>query len=198
MATHNYRKGFPETLVPSVLSKQDFNEVYSLLNVHPLDFDCGILCGSLCCQEYEPGVGMYLLPGEEQMFSGKETWLDWKYVKAKDHNFPLDWKGHVAFVTCNATCPRDKRPIQCRTFPLMPYLTLDGELLVKLDTLTGILICPMIKEPDKYPLKPEFYAAALSAWRILIKDPLIRSDVWQLSRQIDQDEISLWRNLLKR
>lgn len=198
MATHYGKDNFPETLVPSVLCREDFDEVYSLLDVHPLNFDCGILCGSLCCQEYEPGVGMYLLPGEQQMFTGKEAWLNWRFVKAKDHDFPPDWKGEVPFVTCNATCPRDKRPIQCRTFPLMPYLTPGGELLVKLDTLSGILLCPVVKEPDKYPLRPEFYAAALSAWRILIKDPLIRSDVWQLSREVDQDDTAVWRNLLKR
>ncbi|HHY11490.1 MAG TPA: hypothetical protein GX529_02555 [Firmicutes bacterium] len=198
MKTAGSRNHLPKGLVPSALSKQEFQKVYSLLDVHPLKFDCGILCASLCCQEYEPGVGMYLLPGEEQMFTCEEPWLKWKFVRAQDHNFPPDWKGKVAFVTCNATCPRDKRPIQCRTFPLMPYLTPEGDLQVRLDVLSGVLICPMIKEPDKYPARPEFYTAALSAWKVLTKDPLIRSDVWHLSRQLDEDESSIWRSLLLR
>lgn len=172
--------------------------MYSLLDVYPLKFDCGILCASLCCQEYEPGVGMYLLPGEEQMFTQQESWLKWKFPRAQDHNFPPNWKGRIAFVTCNATCPRDKRPIQCRIFPLMPYLDTDGKLDVRLDILSGILICPIIQEPDKFPVRPEFYKAARAAWNILIKDPLIRSDVWYQSRQLDEDQSSLWRNLLMR
>jgi len=184
-------------LVHSTLSKQDFEKVYSLLDVGPMPFDCGMLCASLCCQEYEPGVGMYLLPGEEQMFTMEETWLNWALVKASGHNFPPDWKGDVAFVSCNATCPRDKRPIQCRTFPLMPYLTPEGTLEVRLDTLSGILICPLINQADTYPVRPEFYRAVLAAWKILIKDPLIRSDVWHQSRLLDKDESSVWRSLLE-
>ena len=187
-----------KNLVPSTLSKQDFEIVYKLLDVTPLQFDCGLLCASLCCQEYEPGVGMFLLPGEEQMFTMEEPWLKWHFVNAQEHDFPPDWKGDVAFVTCNATCPRDKRPVQCRTFPLMPYLTPEGELQVRLDTLSGILICPLIKQPDTYPLRPEFYKSVLAAWQILIRDPLIRSDVWHQSSLLDKDESSAWRALLGR
>ncbi|HHT84750.1 MAG: hypothetical protein ACOX34_00700 [Bacillota bacterium] len=196
MKKYGNKKLTQVNLVPSTLSKQEFEKVYSLLDVSPLEFDCGMLCASLCCCEYEPGVGMYLLPGEEQMFTMEEPWLTWAFVKASEHSFPPDWKGDVAFVKCNATCPRDKRPVQCRAFPLMPYLTHEGELQVKLDTLSGILICPMIKQADTYPVRPEFYTAVRSAWNILIKDPLIRSDVWHQSRQLDEEESSVWRGLL--
>lgn len=198
MKEYDNRKLFRPNLVPSTLSKQDFEKVYALLDVTPLEFDCGTLCGKLCCREYEPGVGMYLLPGEEQMFSMEEPWLRWAFVKAGEHDFPPDWKDDVAFIMCNSDCPRDKRPVQCRTFPLMPYLTPEGEIQVKLDALSGILICPLVKQPHTYPLKPEFYTAVLSAWRILIRDPLIRSDVWRQSRLLDQEESSVWRGLLGR
>ena len=182
-------------LVPSTLSKEDFQRVYDLMDTHPMDSDCGILCGSLCCTEYEPGVGMYLLPGEDEMFDGKEPWLKCEFAKAQDHDFPPDWKGLVAFIMCNGTCPRDRRPVQCRTFPLMPYLDPEGNLQVKIDRLSGILICPLVQRPEQHPLRPEFHAAVLSAWQILIKDPLIRSDVWQQSRELDKDESSPWRRL---
>ena len=39
-------------LVPSTLSKEDFQRVYDLMDTS-MDSDCGILCGSLCCTEYE-------------------------------------------------------------------------------------------------------------------------------------------------
>lgn len=182
-------------LVRSVLSKEDFEEVYRLLDVPPLESDCGELCGRKCCQEYEPGVGMYLLPGEESMFTGREPWLRWSYKLARHHDFPGSWKGLVAFVMCRGTCPREKRPIQCRTFPLMPYLSPEGELAVRLDTLAGSLICPLVTGPDRHPLRSEFVENVLKAWRILTRDPLIRDDVFQQSRKLDEDENSPWRGL---
>ncbi len=185
-------------LVRSTLTKEDFEEAYSLMDIPALDCNCGDLCGRLCCQEYEPGVGMYLLPGEECMFTGNEDWLRWSYKDAQQHNFPPEWQGMVQFVMCKATCPRDKRPIQCRTFPLMPYLDDSGRLSVRLDTLTGSLICPLVRCPESYNLRPEFSERVLAAWRILAKDPLVRLDIHLQSRHLDTDRSSPWRQLLER
>ncbi len=184
-------------LVKSTLRKEDFERVYWLLDVPATDSDCGDLCGRRCCQEYEPGVGMYLLPGEEVMFSGREPWLKWSYKSAKHHDFPKSWKGIVPFAMCNGTCPRERRPIQCRTFPLMPYLSPSGEFSVKLDRLTGSLVCPLVRNPAKHPLSIQFVERALEAWSILIRDPLVRDDVEQQSRKLDIDESAPWRGLLR-
>ena len=166
-------------MVRSTLTPEDFAKVYKLLDLPALDCDCGSLCERICCQEYEPGVGMYLLPGEDCMFDGNEP-----------------WDGMVHFVMCRGTCPRERRPLQCRTFPLMPYIDEDGNLDVRLDTLTGSLLCPLVRYPESHPLRPEFVDAVLSAWRILTKDPLIRADVLWQSRKLDQDSLSPWRKLL--
>lgn len=184
-------------LVRSTLSKEDFEEAYALLSLPATGSDCGDLCQRKCCQEYEPGVGMYLLPGEEAMFTGKEPWLKWSYRSAKHHAFPDSWKGLVPFAMCKATCPRDMRPIQCRTFPLMAYLGTDGALSVRLDSLTGSLVCPLVRQPYDHPLNPEFCERALKAWSILIRDPLVRADVEQQSRKLDEDEKAPWRGLIK-
>ncbi|WP_286726274.1 hypothetical protein [Pelotomaculum sp. PtaB.Bin117] len=49
----------------------DWDRIYRLLDdITPLAVDCGRLCGSACCSEWEQGAGIYLLPGEESMFSG--------------------------------------------------------------------------------------------------------------------------------
>lgn len=188
--------GVRRRLVKSSLGKQDFERVYSLLDCSATLSDCGRLCGKTCCREYEPGVGMYLLPGEETMFTGKEPWLRWSYRSAKRHGFPETWRGLVAFAMCRGMCPREKRPIQCRTFPLMPYLDRAGNLSVRPDTLTGSLICPLVRESASYPLNPDFEERAMRAWSILIKDPLIRADAEQQSRKLDEDEKSAWRHLL--
>ncbi len=184
-------------LVKSTLKKEDFERVYRLLDIPAIDSDCGDLCGQRCCQEYEPGVGMYLLPGEEVMFSGREPWLKWSYKSARHHDVPESWRGLVAFVVCNGTCPREKRPVQCRTFPLMPYLSREGELSVRLDRLTGSLICPLVRNPEQHPLSSQFVERVLDAWSILIRDPLVRDDVVLQSRRLDEDENSPWRGLLR-
>lgn len=184
--------------VPGILTKEDFERVYNLMDIGPCEFDCGILCGKKCCQEYQPGVGMYLLPGEECMFTGKEPWLTWAYVKASRYDFPQTWKGYVPLIKCDGTCPRENRPIQCRSFPLMPYLDSKGVLSVRLDELTGIFLCPLIRDKGKYVLRAEFCQRVLEGWSILIKDPLIRDDVYMHSRRLDEDLTSPWRRLLPR
>jgi hypothetical protein len=184
-------------LVKSTLTRDDFERAYSLLDVPPLDGDCGELCGRICCQEYEPNVGMYLLPGEECMFTGKEPWLTWRYQWAKRHDFPPEWKGLVQFAMCQGTCPRERRPIQCRTFPLMPYLDPQGNLEMRLDALSGSLICPVVRQPEAHPVKPEFVRNAREAWAVLVKDPLVRADVAYQSRKLDQDREAPWRRLLE-
>ena len=66
---------------------------------------------------------------------------------------------------------------------------------MRLDTLTGSLICPLVSNPERHPLKEEFLERALEAWSILIRDPLIRDDVVQQSRKLDEDESAPWRGL---
>jgi hypothetical protein len=190
------RSGMKGLLLRSALTREDFEKVYFLLSGPALHGDCGELCGRMCCQEYEPGVGMYLIPGEECMFTGKEPWLKWRYQWAKNHDFPPEWDGLVQFVVCKGICPRERRPVQCRTFPLMPYLDTSGNLDARLDALTGSLICPLVRSSNKHSLRPEFVENVLEAWKILLKDPLVRADVAQQSRKLDQDEGAPWRRLL--
>jgi hypothetical protein len=184
-------------LVKSTLTKEDFCRAYDLMDTHPVDFDCGSLCGKKCCQEYEPGVGMYLLPNEDCMFTKEEKWLKWRYRSAKHHGYPSEWQGLIQFVECKGTCPRKRRPIQCRTFPLMPYMDQNKQLHVTLDTLSGILLCPLIQEPEKYPLRDEFKQRVLEAWRILSKDPLISANIEHESRLLDEDSSLPWTDLLR-
>ncbi len=182
-------------LVSSTLSKADYRNVYELMDTPPLEFDCGRLCQSLCCQEYEPGVGMYLLPGEECMFTGKEPWLKWHYHEASEHGFPPEWDGQVAFVVCRGVCPRNMRPVQCRTFPLAPYVDPAGKLSVCLDYLSGYFLCPLVRNPRRYRLRKQFEARVLEAWRILTKDPLILAEVTACSRKLDEDRNAPWWRL---
>ena len=207
-------------MMKSTIRRAEYEEIYRRLDeVAPLPFDCGILCGSVCCgtgdevwkenptfkngsisgpgleqtitvygsseeQEAvasetgelcdEPEMGIYLLPGEEKVFSRKEDWLVWSVEQAEDHDFPESWKGKIYFVRCKTPpdCPREKRPIQCRTFPLSPHFTENGRLVLILNDLDLPYRCPLIE--DKMELDQDFLTVTHTCWQRLVGDPLIR------------------------
>ncbi|MBO6040615.1 MAG: hypothetical protein J6P58_05345 [Oscillospiraceae bacterium] len=134
----------------SKLRKSDFEEIYRLLDsVSPLDFDCGTLCGAACCTRGDdPEMGIYLLPGEEKMFERREEWFEWSTERAEDYDFPESWKGAVHFIRCKnpPVCPRERRPIQCRSYPLLPHISEDGELSLVYNDFETPYSCPLIED----------------------------------------------------
>ncbi|MHB0885700.1 MAG: hypothetical protein ACYC41_07455 [Bacillota bacterium] len=179
-----------------MLSKEQFRRVYELLDkATPLPDDCGRLCDRKCCTEWDKGAGMYLLPGEEVMFTRNEDWLRWETHSTDDYEFCPAWNGDFFFVACTKPCPRDGRPFACRTFPLAPYLTPDGRLTMLLDD-NGILICPFVSEGHLERLDPRFIDAAHRAWEILLTDDLIRADIEWQSRQRDEAG-EAWKRLFR-
>lgn len=188
----------------ATLTKEEYEAIYHLWDeVSPITGDCGLLCGAACCTgggedgasdgkcENEAAVaaddgeelGIYLLPGEEQLFTKKEKWLAWHKDRAGDYDFPESWRGSVWFVRCvdPPRCPRELRPIQCRTFPLLPHLDPSDELSLVYNDVDLPYTCPLIR--DRTPLNGDFYEATLEAWRRLIKDPLIYDLVKMDSRE---------------
>lgn len=165
----------------SKIKKRTYQAIYRLLDrVSPLDYDCGALCGAICCtcgeneeEGLEQDLGIYLLPGEDKLFSGKEDWLNWTKEPAEDFNFPESWTGKVSFVKCTTppVCPRKKRPLQCRFFPLEPHLTEDGRLRLILCATPLPYSCPLITE--NMELTPSFIQATYTVWTHLLRDPLI-------------------------
>jgi len=156
----------------SKLTKAVYQKIYNILDkATPLKEDCGQTCGKLCCKQEDQNLGIYLLPGEEKMFEGREDWLVWEEQDSEDYDFPPSWTGKVYFIRCITDCPRTKRPIQCRTFPLAPHLTKEGKLILIRETLSLPYQCPLIK--NKTPLELDFVLAVYHAWNILIQDPLI-------------------------
>ena len=167
-----------------------------LNEVTPLIVDCGRLCGGICCTEWEKGVGMYLLPGEEVMFDRTEDWLAWQEHAPEDYDFCPDWREPVYFVLCRGACPRERRPFACRTFPVTPYLTPGGELELRLDD-AAVPVCPLVRGGDINLLDRRFLARARLAWEELIKDPRIGAHVEWESRNRDRTAGELWRKLLR-
>lgn len=169
-----------------MLSKAQYLLAYKLLeNTTPLSTDCGELCGKKCCTDWQDDVGIYLLPGEEQLFSFTEDWLKWEKHSTEEYEFCPSWEGDFFFVKCIKPCPREKRPFQCRTFPLLPHLEIDGRLSMILAQEFANL-CPLIQKGIK-SLNPDFVKNAKQAWQILLNDPLIYADVlWESEKRRKQ------------
>lgn len=165
----------------------DWHKIYALLNdVTPLKTNCGELCGAICCTEWDEGVGMYLLPGEEVMFSGEEEWADWEELDTEDYEFCPSWSGKVKFLRCKGYCQREKRPLACRIFPLMPYLTKDGTLELRWDKELG-RICPLVQAGDLNVLDKKFISRVKQVYMLLLEEPLIREDIEWQSRNLDDE-----------
>ncbi len=177
--------------------RRTFEKVYKLLeNVTPLTVDCGELCEKRCCSEWEKGVGMYLLPGEEAMFSGDEDWLEWELHSTEEYEFCPSWSGAFHFVRCTKPCPREKRPFECRTFPLVPHITEEGVLEVRFND-DALHLCPLVRCGDLSLLDPRFVRNVRKAWELLILDPMIKEDVIWQSRNRDKDESAPWKKLFR-
>ncbi len=195
------------------LSRKEYEEIYAKLgDVSPIDGDCGKLCAASCCSldgKYPEGIknedygmddaedeadgelGIYLLPGEDALHDKGDSWLKWSEEDALEAGFPESWTGKVQFVKCHGAenCRRDLRPIQCRTFPVAPYLTHDEKLKLILYTDTLPYKCPLVY--GAYHLNDDFLKATFSAWSRLIQDQRIFDLVMEDSRFRDECESPL-------
>ena len=186
----------------SSIKKTTFIAIYRLLDrVSPIADDCGKLCGSACCTYEAPGdeshddfsMGLYLLPGEEKIFSGDEDWLQWSWEYAENYEFPDSWHGKVYFLKCLDApfCNRKKRPLQCRIFPITPHIDEYGNLFMIYQSGQLPYSCPLIS--DKIKLNDDFLKANYTVWKHLLRDPLIY-DLVEMDSQYrieDGDEIEI-------
>ena len=92
----------------------------------------------------------------------------------------------VYYVKCRGPefCKREKRPIQCRTYPVAPYITEKGELKLILNTDVLPYKCPLVHQ--RFELNQDFLQATYSAWERLIKDKRIFDLVEEDSRFRDE------------
>ncbi|WP_066638888.1 hypothetical protein [Desulfolucanica intricata] len=175
----------------------DWGKLYKLLEkVTPLPVDCGQLCNSVCCAEWVDGAGMYLYPGEETMFTREENWLIWEEHDASKHKFCPEWEGKLYFIKCFGSCPRSKRPLACRMFPLTPYITIRNELEVRFN-VDAWLICPLVKVGDYKLLNKKFISRVKQVWLELLRNPLFFKHVEYRSRKRDSEEKEPWQKFFK-
>ena len=157
---------------------ETYRKVYSLLDkATPLPYDCGSLCGSVCCNGGtlpDDELYIYLLPGEMEYL--KEAGADLEFIKQKTkfHYLPQSWGKYVYTAKCRGSenCRRAFRPIQCRTFPLEPHLNSEGELEMIYCDVNLPYTCPLISE--KMKLDETYARSVFEAWKLLIGDEMIR------------------------
>ncbi len=159
--------------------------------VTPLPVDCGRLCGSKCCTEWDNGAGVYLLPGEEKLFEGL-AWCQTAPIPKIEAAFP----GEYSYILhCRGKCPRVRRPLLCRTFPLTPYLK-DGKDISLVFDEAGWLICPLVQLGELSRLDSRFVRQVLAVWRQLAEDQAIHSYILARSKEIDHSRNDPWKKLL--
>ena len=160
------------------IKKEMIEKIYEKLNqVSPLDYDCGKLCGQTCCvyddEDYSnEDLIIYLIPGEESMYESSET-FELKHFDIKEINYPYSWKEGVYTVKClnPPNCEREIRPIQCRTFPLIPHIDKNNHFYLIFDESQYPYECPLIKE--NIDLNEDFIYETYKIWRLLLKNKLI-------------------------
>ena len=173
------------------LTKELIEKIYELLDgVSPVDFDCGKLCGEICCvydgEDYaNDDLIIYLLPGEEKIVKSSDN-FELIYIEdAGEVKYPFSWKSGVYGLKClnPPRCQREIRPIQCRTFPLIPHINKDDELLLIFDESEFPYECSLIH--DNIELNYDFIQKTYWAWEILTRNKLVYDLISMDSRKRD-------------
>ena len=158
--------------------KKTIQKIYLRLDeVTPVDFDCGKLCGEVCCvydadETHTEELVLYLLPGEELMYEDSPD-FELYYMDSSEIRYPHSWKDNIYLVKCKnpPRCDRSIRPIQCRTFPLVPHISKNGEFHLVLDETEFPYECPIIR--DHIKLNEDFINVTYEIWKMLISNPLV-------------------------
>ncbi len=150
----------------------------------PLPVDCGQLCQAKCCQEWQEGVGVYLVPGERELLAGQ----DWARIQETEQAEGL--------LLCTGSCKRSQRPLLCRLFPLAARFNIKDELEVVLDE-DGLLICPLVQAGDLSLLNPQFIQAVKRVWQELSQTAWGKHYLESYSQRLEQQKNDSWKKLFK-
>jgi len=152
-----------------------------LEDVTPLKYDCGSLCGALCCSDKSKDgetLGMWLLPYERELLealSKDDVTTEFTFGKAEDG---------TETVFCNGSCDRKIRPFACRIYPFYAHISTKADGRSKIEVRCdprARFSCPIAMK-DAY-LRPsiEFVSAVKSAVRVLMQDEEIAEDIISMS-----------------
>ena len=136
--------------------------------------DCGALCGAACCQGGDED-GMYLFPGEEALFPG----ADWYTLL--EGGLSVAGKP-TQLLVCKGVCPRAMRPLYCRLFPIMPYISRENRLMLRLYPAG---ICPLAQTGGLKNIDAQFRANVKAVAKLLYANERTKAFLWEHSRLMD-------------
>ncbi|MGM9551641.1 MAG: hypothetical protein ACI3XA_05240 [Clostridia bacterium] len=157
-----------------------YNKIYSIIaNYTPLKGDCGRACNKACCVGDKDGDGMYLFPGEEEVYKPIPSW-----AAISETDFEYAQGSFAPLFSCDGICDRKLRPLACRIFPLTPYIDKDGDLTVIVDPRAKGM-CPL-SALYLTDFDPDFVSAVEKVGTELIKDLHGKQFLESFSRMIDE------------
>ena len=189
--------GYKENKGYKIPSAGIYRRIYEMTaGAAPTDSDCGRICGRVCChmEAFNEECYIYMLPGEELAYDFDSMGIIITKVNAAEHGFPPSWGEEAAVATCPGPdgCARDHRPIQCRTYPLLPHIDKGGRLMLVYCDAKTPYTCPLIYERTK--LSEDFIESTYRMWEILIRYDAIRDFVISGSKRRRLRE----KNIVKR
>ena len=113
-----------------------------------------------------------MLPGEELIYEDSDD-FELFYIDSSEIKYPHSWKGQIYLVKCinPPKCDRSIRPIQCRTFPLLPHIDKQGVFHLIFDESEFPYKCPIVD--NKIKLNDDFVKVTYEVWSMLIGNPLV-------------------------
>ncbi|MBQ6444657.1 MAG: hypothetical protein IJJ11_08300 [Methanosphaera sp.] len=174
--------------------KKTMEEIYERLDkVSPVDFDCGNLCGEICCvydknQDATEELMLYLMPGEELMYEDSD-YFELYTIGANASDYPDNWEDTLFIVKCTdpPRCDRKIRPIQCRTFPLIPHISSEDKFHLVFDESEYPYVCPLVDK--KIKLNDDFVNETYSVWKMLLNNPVVYDLVKMDSRRRNEKKV---------
>lgn len=157
-----------------------YKQIYKRFDfLTPVPYDCGALCGKLCCRGDEES-GMYLFPGEEKMFAGNPNFS----VMPTDFTYG---EKRAKLLVCNGPCERTDRPLSCRIFPLIPLYRKGCTLEIIHDPRGRI--CPLTHPEAADCIEPDFIREVEYAFRVLVKIPEVAEFLDALSYVLEEYQL---------
>lgn len=163
----------------------------------PLGYrDCGRSCGHICCTDYEEDVGMYLFPGEEALYREPDDWYHIEPSTCEAEGlYPYD-DTPIHVCICDGHCPRHKRPLACRLFPLTPILRPDGVFSLGYP-LGAYPICPLARSKPG-TLNRGFRLAVRRVYREILTDPILFDRYLNETRRLREETGDEWFVMMRR
>lgn len=142
-----------------------FRIAYEKMNEPIIEGNCGELCGFHCCRSHESdeALGMYLLPLEFEAVQ-KNLNVPYEVHSSKTYDLKGVKKQYYIFCHNDSGCLRNHRPIQCRTYPLVPHLENENlHLVIDNEQLHD---CPLIHKRELW--REAYIKGVYEGWQLLL------------------------------